>query len=56
MAPPPGMMGGGPYWALGNGCLGGAPLHMVVGVVKGVAVTTTAPPGVLANVDDCNHN
>ena len=40
--------GGGPYWALGKGCLGGAPAHTVVGVAKGVApeaVTTTAPPG-----------
>ena len=49
--------GGGPYWALGNGCLGGAPLQIVVGVVKGEAVTTTAAaqPGVLARVDDCNY-
>ena len=49
--PPTGMIavpGGGPYCVLGNGCLGGAPLHTVlVGVAKGVApvaVTTMAPP------------
>ena len=49
--------GGGPYWALGNGCRGGAPLQTVVGVEKGVvapvAVTIIAPPGVtLGIVDD----
>ena len=47
--------GGGPYWALGNGCRGGAPLQTVVGVEKGVApvaVTTIAPPGVTLGIDE----
>ena len=57
--PPTGMIavpGGGPYCVLGNGCLGGAPLH-TVGVAKGVApvaVTTMAPPGEAFTIaDDC---
>lgn len=48
MAGPPegsrGAPGGGPYCVFGNGCLGGAPLDTVVGVVNGVAPTAGEVP------------